>query len=340
MKITDETFFLECKMAARNGLKFLAKEIKNDGTFVYSRDVKNAKIRNDKYNMLRHCGCVWAMNLVNKSFDNRFDYEILKASNFIESNLIKISVDKNFCKDDESLLLKEVNPGKKNSLKLGGIALAILALNSSSEKFKDTKKARKMLNGLLSFIDSSGLIKFSIFNKKKMRPDNFYSEYYPGEAVLAMLNVSYDKISTIIGCIKICESLRYNRDKDKLIHDHWLLQALDLLYHSNFLTTKEKQFCYDYAYDISMEIMNNESEYIDKTCPIACRTEGLISFFNISKKQSVLKFIEKLLKIQMKNQVKKKGDLFGSFTYSGIERIDYTQHNISGFIRYCNLFSK
>ncbi len=323
---------MDPKMAfeiARDGALFLSHIVLNrTGEFVYEFDHMTRKV-SKKYNILRHCGCAWAMLDVYSDFQ---DDRIADAAD----KALKFLVRKRMVRFANGRVIKE-----EGYTKVGGNALAILALLRFHQIFGE-RKYMNYCEDLAYYIRYCTTEEGDIQCHKRSLQDNtcanFTSEYYPGEAVLAFAelwlhtkNEGYFDVA-----VKIAKFLRRNRDVGpNMVQDHWLLQGLEKLGTND--AVKSDVFLREYASSIAMDIRHNQTYMAEpRSAPIACRSEGLISYWQLTKDSSIVPFIERLLDIQATMQIKSGKDKGAFLRGLGSTKIrnDYTQHNISSFIRY------
>lgn len=323
---------------AKKGALFLTKDIKGTGMFVYGYRSDGSEMH--KYNILRHCGCIWALLDVYR--------EVIKEDPIAASS-IKLAIDKStrylikkhIWRDNHRKIVSE-----EGYIKLGGVALAMLALMRYHEIFNKRnylRIAEELSLYIRAQVEGDGALVNHKVNMLNSEPVDFVSEYYPGECVLALCELHRHTKNTfpLDYAINVTKYLHRWRDDIDLIQDHWLLQALEYL----VILSKEdeKTWIYSYTKRIAEDIMVNNEKYLGgiiRSAPLACRSEGLLSWYNIcpdNDKFNVLKYIEELLEHQKQFQVIEEDSKAGAFIKSHEEtaiRCDYTQHNISSFIRY------
>ena len=333
------------------------KHTKKNGTkFIYLRDLDGAIVKG-KYNMLRHCGCLWALSKTYNTvlFENCNDEIITTINDLFEYPKKHTDNAENHVKNNDRVALLR----DKEWYKLGGNALYALSLHEYKKlttKFYRTnnddmaieRKQMRIYNGMKRFIKNDGSVKHSKINAKTKMASEFMSEYYPGEAVLSLCILKdYD------AAFKITTNLKKTRDavseKDQ-IHDHWLLQGIELLYrhysknnngnngNNGNNENKRAQIVLEYGNKIGQAIIKHEDKYEERSCRIACRLEGLIPLYRITKNKEYLNAINKLVVKLLKSQcddVKHKA--CGAFKDEGGYQIDYTQHSVSALCEYYKL---
>lgn len=310
-------------------VSYLRRQIQLDGSFVYWRDEQGNEI--DKhYNMLRHCGCVWAISCANKLFpDPDLERSIMLAARFIRSNMVSCETSES--EGEMALVLDH------GFAKLGGNALAYLALTESG--LMDARLQQGLVNGLRFFLTSDAGIRFYKFSPHNGHITGLVSEYYPGEAALALCIAHEHELAE-----QLVRTLKITRDKDKVLQDHWLMQALECLMLHSFALPSDKSkllqlFILNYYAEIFTEI-NTDRVYWGRNTPMACRAEGLLSYLSVLHKigdvQTYIKarvlldeIVSQLVTFQVDG-----GVLDGAFLDKNTARIDYTQHSLSVFLRY------
>jgi hypothetical protein len=196
---------------------------------------------------------------------------------------------------------------------------------------------------------------------------DFVSQYYPGEALLALCRLyDLDKNETWLDVAeKGAKYLILVRDDNystyDLIHDHWLIMALNELYRF-----RDNPLYYNHSMRIAESIMNfqrdgenRKTEYSNwlgsyytppRSTPTATRSEGLIAAYRLAKDFGNNTIMEKIfqsillgIKFQLQTQFTKDniidlpnpqkaiGGFHSSLTDYTI-RIDYVQHNISSIL--------
>lgn len=295
----------QAKQIAIDGADYLWEQIGPKGKFVYERDQKGIPIKG-KYNILRHAGSLWALETV-RGFDNRS----MKARTFLTDCIER--------KDDGEYIVW------KEEAKLGANALAILALG------KGHSKIITLTEGMRTFFDRNWNLEHSKFHVRTLIKSEFISEYYQGEAALAYAITGWPHIA-----YEILFNMRYLRDEDVQIQDHWALQALEEV-NSKATHVGDKDFCVKYADRICQEIIRNPQLYIERTCALACRCEGLISGYNVTGDTAYLAYCRMLLERLWTAQSEGNKVTQGAFYQGKTTRIDYTQHAIMAFYRYSQI---
>lgn len=328
-------FSYDYQIAVQRAGNFLLSEIQDDGAFIYERTL-SGELTDAPYNMLRHCGTVWALALANDFLlDHQYETAVPKAIGFIKQHLVGCNAadyEKPF-----SLVLD-----KKNA-KLGGNALALLALQQCQV---DPLLLTSIADGIDYFLAAeTKAVRFSKFNPYNGKVSGFESEYYPGEAALAL--AVYGRFKDALALVRF---VRHNRDKDRPLQDHWMLQALEQLYCKaavfapsiglDALEVQEELF--EYAQYIFMDIQEHQ-EYLLRCTPTACRAEAAVAFLgllvhrdNDSYRRMIYAFTQQLLSKLLTYQLQD-GPFKGAFVDANKLRIDYTQHAMTAIVRFLAL---
>jgi len=331
----------EAYQIAKRGALFIARNIKDDGKFIYG--FTEDGIEMPGYNILRHCGCIWALEDV-------FRDVILEDP--IAAGSLKIAIDKTIKYLIEKHIWRQFHTrivSENSFIKVGGVALAMNTLLRYHKIFKK-RKYIDISSDLSMYIrkctDENGYLVNHKVNMRNSQPTDFVSDYYLGQCILAQCNLYETKPSSIV--LDNIFAL-FNATNISHIHSHWLLQAFEKL---NNIPNIDKKKLIELSEEAYRQMAKVNEEFMTKpetTRPevMGCHVEGFVSFYNMCEKKSlkkkVLRQIEKSLEFQKKFQnLKNKTELekttYGAFTNrDGKMRTDYTQHAISGYIRYSRI---
>jgi hypothetical protein len=321
---------------ALSGASYLAQLVDQEGRFKYRFDPVSGEIA-EGYNVLRHCGAVWAM-LDAHEFAGSANKDILAASiravTYLLNEFLKFSPDYRFACISE-----------KGSIKLGGNALAILALLSVHRATQDD---------LLRILAES----LGRYMLKDLKPDgdfvhkrylasgkisDFKSMYYTGEALLALLDlfaVTGDE-NWLDAAIR-SEDLLLRQDYGVKEQSHWMLYALEHLCRYRW----NDQYA-QHAGKIAKHILQfPDYRSWERSTPTACRSEGLLAFVRLldqgrregELRKQCLVAVENNLVEQCRFRRDDGGFVRGGTDHRKNEvRIDYVQHNVSAFLHYHQL---
>ncbi len=338
------------------GGNYLVNATNADGSFVYKYNASSGK-ESSSYNILRHAGTVYCMlELYNVTKDERLLRSAEKAIVYLLS-FVKPFDNSSTCivYDDE--------------VKLGGNALAVIAL---AEHMKVTGEDvyLPVMQNLTCFIKLSQNESGGFICKQEYSTGYIYdwdSEYYPGEALLALCRLyQLDHNETWLDVAEKGAKYLINvRDKDvavdDLIHDHWLLMALNELYRY-----RNNSLYFEHSMNISEGIMllqcdgvNRQPEHPDwlgsyytppSSASTATRSEGLIAAYNLAfdfgekdAAERIFRSIRLGVDFQLKTQFREENVSYllnperalGGFCYSLNSfdiRIDYVQHNVCSIL--------
>lgn len=350
--------------AAVSGGDYLKRAVDDNGRFDYAYLPKSDESR-DKYNILRHAGTVYSMLELHETLN---DAELLSAARRGINYLLGYI--KDCTTHDKRTVSCLVEDGY---VKLGGNALAVIALSKYTEVTGDPQyvDSIKSLGAWIESVqEASGefTVHKQAYPSGKVMP--FVSEYYPGEALLA-LSRAYrvdPEAHWLDTSEKGAQYLINVRDQglsnQGLIHDHWLLYALNELYRSR----KEDDY-YDHAMRIAHAIVdsqNRRTTYPDwpgsyyrppRSTPTATRTEGLVAAYRLARDfgdrkdaKAYLNSIRRGITFQLQTQFRPESVLYlsdpqralGGFHRSLTDfeiRIDYVQHNISSLLGYYDIMT-
>jgi len=336
------------------GGNYLINVTWDNGIFLYEYDPVN-DIKSDSYNILRHAGTIYSML---ELYDITGDEELLSSAEKAISYLL--SFEKPY--GNGSGIVYD------NAIKLGGNGLAILALAEHARITGDMQHLSSMQH-LAIYIkesqnDSGGFLSKRYYSTEQ--GSDFESLYYPGEAILSLCRLyALDKNETWLdvaekGALYLI-NLRSDIPTTDLVHDHWLVIALNELYRY-----RDNQKYFDHSMRLAESIMSTQTDGIIKTtndpdrigsyslprsAPTATRTEALIAAFHLandfgndlSKTQRILNAISLGIQFQLRTQFtednmqnvlfpeKAIGGFHDSLTNYNI-RIDYVQHNICSIL--------
>lgn len=337
------------------------------GKYIYSYlPEKNEKEK--RYNILRHAGTTYA---ILETHELMPDKELLEkaesAINFLINRVKEFEINGN----PVSAVIE------KDTIKLGGNALGIIMLAKYTQvtgNLNYLPLMQSMARWICEAQDKSGefIIHKQGFSNNEVY--DFTSGYYPGETILALVRLyQIDGNEAWLDCAELAaQYLIEVRDKDAdvdtIIHDHWLLYALDELYRQ-----RPQALYLDHVLLISKSIVKSQiiddKEHPDwngayrlphirlESTPTACRSEGLCAAYRLfrdhgydTEAAKVKIAIETGIRFQLQTQLRpesvvnyeNKNLCLGAFQ-RGLEkydlRIDFTQHNISSIIAYYKILS-
>lgn len=321
---------------AKSGALHLAKLTGSEGRFRYRYDSDSDKDQSG-YNVLRHAGTIWAMLDV---YVTTRDPALLSAAERAAAFLLDQYL--RFYKDVRGTCISE-----DNKIKLGGNALSALALlqvyRLSGDDFL-LAVAERLCHFMLDQKSEHGdFVHKRYFKSGKVSA--FRSEYYVGEALLALISCyEITGEARVLQEVKSVEADLAKQDYGVKEHSHWMLYSLEMLQRHD-----DSSHIYDHAAKIAREMVF-DPKYISwgRSTPIACRSEGLLAFLRMDHSgaddlalvAAARNRVEQNLAAQMNFRLDG-----GSFVRGGGDRrdrevrIDYIQHNISSFLHYARLIS-
>ncbi len=349
--------------SAKRAGEYLVRNTDENGRFNYIYKPEVNRVINS-YNVVRHAGTLYSMM---ELYEAAPDPELLSAATRAISHLLS------YARPVETRLGNALAIVDGTSVKLGANALTVVALSKYMQVTGDRKEADKLIKLGLYIRDSQ--LESGEFICKREHPSGnqipFQSEYYPGEAILAMVRLyEHDpQPYWLDSAQKATDFLIHVRDKglatEKLIHDHWLIMGLNALAEHRPDASHTQ-----HALRIAEAIMKSQiqhsaiEDYIGgwgeppRATPAATRSEGLIAAYRIAERQGMNDFkikvmdsLGKAVKFQLGNQFGSESSMYMPFPKKSIgayrrshlsyeTRIDYSQHNISSLIGLCSILNK
>ena len=341
--------------AAEAAGRYLARVTSQSGKFRYSYDATRDAFAS-RYNLVRHAGTVYSILEL---------FEVTGEKELLDS-----------CERAIGYLLKKVEPWgpetapvaiivEKGKIKLGGVALALLAL-AKHKTVTGSDAHLPLMRRLAGYIRSvqqpDGRFISQIFHPSG-KPRDWTSGYYPGEALFALTRLyELDRDEAWLDvATKGARYLILERDKgleiDELTHDHWLLYALNELHRYRPLPLFSKQ-----SLRIARAIYTAQNrdparpEHLGsfynppRSTPTATRSEGLLAAYQLARRvdredeaREILKTVVLAIGFQLQTQFTPGSALYqpapagslGGFARSLTDyevRIDYVQHNLSALL--------
>lgn len=351
--------------AARNGAAYLARQTEPSGCMRYEYDALTGDYADD-YNILRHAGSLWSMLQVHK---DRPTVSLYRASDaackYLHARI------QPFAPHYPDLLVV----AEKNHAKLGGNGLTLVAFASACS-ILGRRDLLPAMQGLARWICASQAAdgRFTL-HKVQLQPlesRSFVSSYYPGEAILGLLNLyKIDRnprwLDTADRAARWLITVR-DADKpvDELERDHWLLYALNELHRLQprpmFLQHTRRLLD---AITHSQHTNHAMPDYVGgfqeplNGGATACMCEGMAAGYallrdyggpdNEQELAKLRKAMEAGLRVLLQMQLNDMHSVYlpdptrahGAF-YSSMShrtlRIDNTQHALTAFLSYTRLF--
>ena len=316
---------------ARSGAVYLASLVSPSGRFRYRFDHKTWADFGG-YNVVRHCGTIWSMCDV----ANRINVP------YVVPNAIERSVDYL-----RHVFLRRPATGdavEDQEIKLGANALAVLALLGAAKVLSKPELvniAVEVGEAILKDQKADGDFIHKI-NHITLGPTRFYSEYYTGEAMLALMELhAVTGQARWLNAVIRAEDALAPKDYGVKEQSHWMLYALEAL--SRF---RDEPADHAHATKIVQNTLSNPAYLTwNRSTPTACRSEGLLAFLRMSQGRPESAKLGKPIRARVRQNLAaqllhRQPD--GAFLRGGVAtdarsgevRIDYVQHNISAFLRF------
>lgn len=286
---------------------YLIQACGDDGKFVYRVHLDPQIKQSPRYNILRHCGVIYALAMYEQDFPNAKTREALdRAANFLNEQAIGP------VPGSEDLLAvwsgTSIHGDKKETkeAKLGGAGIALAAL-LGLEKIRPGTTSPEVLEKIGNFILHMQKEDGSFYSKyipdQGGRNDDWVSLYYPGEAILGLLLLHEKDPSSkwLNGATKGMMCLAKLRSQATTVEaDHWALLATEKLLPMLPLSGQAdlQKDIQEHALRICEGILasrpflpEDSPEYggfMDdgRTCPTATRLEGLLAALTFLPRQS------------------------------------------------------
>lgn len=363
------------KEAAILAGQYLTNSVDSYGKFIYSYLPKTDAIVNE-YNILRHAGTIYSMLEI---YEVQQDFLLLEAAKRAINYLINAFMHPypndilpgGNSNDDRTSLTCLVESGY---LKLGGNALAILALVKYTQVCQDSKYL-PIIKSLARWIKAIQKPDGSFQFHKQSYPDgevsSFNCRFYLGQVIFALarlyqLNRDRTWLDTAEATANYVINVRDGKlSPSQLPPDHWLLYGLNELYRC-----RPHKIYKERSQQIANTIIENQnltSIYPDKrgtfnTPPTsntstATRSEGLLAAYQLIRDYGDRQLARRILKacriavaFQLQSQFRAESAMYlphpqrviGGFRRSLTNfeiRIDYVQHNISSILSLYNIES-
>lgn len=312
----------------------LANLVQDDGRFRYRYRAESSHELGG-YNVLRHAGAIWALLDVYRETE---DSLLLKAGQRAITYLLDAHL--RFYRDYRCACICE-----ENKIKLGGNALAILALVSLYE-FTKERFLLGLAEQLASYMLAERTKQGDFVHKRYFRSgkvSSFRSSYYTGEALFALVclfEVTSDR--QWLAAAETIEDRLAAQNYGVAEQSHWMLYFLEVFARHAFVPAY-----IDHAVRISRHILDHP-DYLSwrRSTPIACRTEGLLALLRLPETVGIDEDLRQNAWRQVRENLERQLGFRredGSFIRGGDDgrneevRIDYLQHNISSFLHFGRL---
>lgn len=289
--------------AIARGAFYLVNKIKADGSFIY-RENTNPKVKvKTKYNVLRHLGTMYSLNMVNEFKPGLVNIDHLKST----AQWIMKNTYEDIDKDKAAFWTSEKisnSRGAPKQIKLGALGLGLIALcpiyKELGEDIITLEKLKKVGNTIIFMQKEDGSF-FSKMYEKNVMEEKWTSLYYPGEAAFGLVElfkVSND-LKYLKSAIKTLKYLHMRRKRQKLSKvepDHWALIATSKVLEievKDMDLSKERSWLIEHATKVMNRILtdqiadshpammkfNHGFHKQGNTTPTSTRLEGLLAMY-------------------------------------------------------------
>jgi len=361
MRQVNKILLPSARLAALNGARKLRALLQPNGKFIYSHDYLTGTAARKEYNLLRHCGSLWALLVCRQHFSgdlNGGDY--LRA---VQSGLDWLWQHHVVAQDNRALVVW------KDYIKLGGNALALLAISEFiramlAAEFRSNstwqikhheiwlERAENLALGLHflrqgpegDFIHKMSALDGSVAD--------FRSDYYTGEALFALghwrttcqqLVVhgrAIDKFPSYLLYPDACQLLlRLARQNYGLeFQSHWMCYAVSQEITARQLPNADVAELQEYLEALVNDIVARpDYRRRRKANPIACRSEALLAAWPLYQSEKIQNTIDVNIMLQLQ-WVRENGAIVESDKNTEV-RIDTVQHGICAFANYARLMT-
>jgi hypothetical protein len=275
------------EQAAELAGDYLRRSVDDDGRFIYlyKPDTDQAA---KKYNILRHAGSIFAMLQVYElTREDQMLSAVERALIYLEKQVRGIEL--------QGQRLDVIV--EKNAFKIGGNALAVLALTQYVAVTGNHRKlalAQRLAALMPALQDDDGRFTIHKGTWPQGKATSFISGYYPGEAIFALMRLySLDQDKRWLQCAqRNAHYLNTVRDVnvpiDKRLPDHWLLYGLNELHR---VTPKASYLKHArliaQSIRLPQHVTSSRANWVGgydtppRSTPTATRTEGLIAAYHL-----------------------------------------------------------
>jgi hypothetical protein len=310
---------ISCLDRALLSARCLANLITSSGKFIYKYDLSTGDPL-PGYNILRHSGCVWAINRSDSVAT--LGPKVQKAARLAMEWLIGNRVIR---AGRSGLAVAD-----RETLKLGANGLAVLALVSLPDF---STKDKRVVSGLCKYMRAQHREDGHFVHQRNLLTGSikpFQSQYYTGEALFAMLVASeqlsdYKQFEWSQGVLKTLVAKGYGIAEQS----HWMMYAVETCYR----ISPDPELLL-YAERLAEAILENPDYRATQSCtPIACRNEALLASLRLpltrvspSRLLKIWNTVKVNLSLQLRDYLP--GGAFRKGHGSNQVRIDYLQHNL------------
>ncbi|MBN2342606.1 MAG: hypothetical protein JXX29_19605 [Deltaproteobacteria bacterium] len=301
--VDRESVFNAAKLTAA----LLAAQIHEDGRFTYWFDLNPARTYDDRYNILRHAGSLYALS----------QWDALAPSPKVQQKITQgLSYIQDCCVTNVSLEAQKngVSPivlavgsfsavhgsARPPVAKLGGTGLTLQAISAALSIGISVSVSEEARRAMGRFIVAMQKEDGSFYSKYRLDTetidDDWQSLYYPGEAALGLVSLyELDGDLTWLNSANraLLQLEAERRGIDEVPHDHWAMIATEgVLEHRENLSDEDVLRHLRHIRQISAAILSRQRVNVasdvagafdnyGKTAPAATRVEGLVAGYRI-----------------------------------------------------------
>lgn len=337
--------------------EYLSLAVTPSGRFVYRQDRTGENDSNQRYNILRHAGTLYALaQYYSQMPPDEFATRAMKrAANYLMDCCIGPVPGQSDMLAVWSRPELIGRPQRPLQAKLGGTGLSLAALIQLEQALPGTTPAAilKQLGDFLLFMQKrDGSFYSKYFPEGNARDDQWTSLYYPGEAALGLIML-FEFNANSRWLVAAIDTLRYlARSRESLSSppaDHWALIATARLFDQNREALQRaapfglpwvephnpngtRLFLLEHAEAVVKGILNEQIQDNTEAClnggfnlqgrlaPTATRLEGLLASLPIIKEGSLRKRTRKAVELGM-------GYLAAAQIRTGPTKGGFTRHN-------------
>lgn len=222
----------------REGAGYLENHLQPNGRFHYLTNLNSgAGIDPADYNILRHCGTLYAMGQAAELYPDAVEKEaMVRAADYIRKNCLAPLPGANRPNLGVWTEPEITNSEWGRELKLGGTGLGLLgflAVERQVPGYMSTDTLALLAESILAMQRPNGRFE-SIYEARQGQFADHISPYYPGEAMLALIQLyQIDKnerwLEAALNGLLFIVNARATVDIFNLPADHWILLATNEL---------------------------------------------------------------------------------------------------------------
>ena len=363
--------------AARAGGDYLVRAQQPSGQFDYEYDALSNTVPGNRYNIIRHAGAAVSLfDLYEETKDHRYLESALRAVDYLKTR---------FQLAPAELEAHEMDPASRTTKayrlnfqgsgtqaiyvldydgksRLGANGLALLALTKEI-RLAPKPSDKTMADGLAVAITQVQRTDGSLgmyYSASKEEEEEGYSLYYPGEAMLGMMELyRLTRNPRLLATVKRGADylIDSERAQESLPADAWFIQALELLhefdpstkYTAHAIDLAQAMTAAQYTPSAPEGFAGAVSPGLPRATPAGSRSEGTLAGYRLARAlgdaraPGMLAAIESSAIFQMSQQFNPDNSFFlpdparalGGFHESIISmriRIDYVQHNVCALL--------